>query len=326
MVRPRAGGRSTRDADPGSWRVLVTGRDRSGRFPGRPGAGRPPRGLRAGALPRRRRPARLDDGGDPADRGRPGDPGPRVSSPKGSPTSSMRRRVSVARCRRDWQQVFETNAQASGRLVAACPGAAFVYCSTRIGLRLPGSATAPRGRPARRPPRRLQPLEDRRGGRGALSPPASAAPRSPSSGSSPPTGPRGARRSPGCGASCAGEEVVLHPDAPNNYNPIFEDDYVRLGRSGPRGRLARARGRQLRRQRDGERRGLLRLPRRAGRRVRCGSATTPTPRGRSGPTSPGCTTSSAGPRCRGARACAGSSRLSADPSRRQARPAHGLRA
>jgi nucleoside-diphosphate-sugar epimerase len=26
----------------------------------------------------------------------------------------------------------------------------------------------------------------------------------------------------------AGEDVVLHPDAPNNYNPIFEDDYVRL--------------------------------------------------------------------------------------------------
>jgi UDP-glucuronate 4-epimerase len=25
-----------------------------------------------------------------------------------------------------------------------------------------------------------------------------------------------------------GEEVVLYPDAPNNYNPIFEDDYVRL--------------------------------------------------------------------------------------------------
>jgi UDP-glucuronate 4-epimerase len=30
----------------------------------------------------------------------------------------------------DWQQAFETNAQASGRLVAACPGASFVYCST----------------------------------------------------------------------------------------------------------------------------------------------------------------------------------------------------
>jgi nucleoside-diphosphate-sugar epimerase len=25
-----------------------------------------------------------------------------------------------------------------------------------------------------------------------------------------------------------GEEIVLHPDAPNNYNPVFEDDYVRL--------------------------------------------------------------------------------------------------
>jgi len=27
----------------------------------------------------------------------------------------------------------------------------------------------------------------------------------------------------------AGEEIVLHPDAPNRYNPIYEDDYVRLG-------------------------------------------------------------------------------------------------
>ena len=27
----------------------------------------------------------------------------------------------------------------------------------------------------------------------------------------------------------AGEEIRLHPDAPNNYNPIYEDDQVRLG-------------------------------------------------------------------------------------------------
>jgi len=27
----------------------------------------------------------------------------------------------------------------------------------------------------------------------------------------------------------AGKEVVLHPDRPNNFNPIYEDDYVRLG-------------------------------------------------------------------------------------------------
>lgn len=26
-----------------------------------------------------------------------------------------------------------------------------------------------------------------------------------------------------------GEEIALHPDAPNNYHPIYEDDYVRLG-------------------------------------------------------------------------------------------------
>jgi nucleoside-diphosphate-sugar epimerase len=27
----------------------------------------------------------------------------------------------------------------------------------------------------------------------------------------------------------AGKKIVLHPDAPNNYSPIFEDDYVGLG-------------------------------------------------------------------------------------------------
>jgi nucleoside-diphosphate-sugar epimerase len=27
----------------------------------------------------------------------------------------------------------------------------------------------------------------------------------------------------------AGKDIVLHPDKPNNYNPIYEDDYVRFG-------------------------------------------------------------------------------------------------
>ncbi len=27
----------------------------------------------------------------------------------------------------------------------------------------------------------------------------------------------------------ADKDIVLHPDRPNNYNPIYEDDYVRLG-------------------------------------------------------------------------------------------------
>ena len=35
-----------------------------------------------------------------------------------------------------------------------------------------------------------------------------------------------------------GDEIVLYPDVPNNYNPIYEDDYVRLAvpraRGGPR--------------------------------------------------------------------------------------------
>ena len=26
-----------------------------------------------------------------------------------------------------------------------------------------------------------------------------------------------------------GKDIVLHPDSPNNYNPIYEDDYVRMG-------------------------------------------------------------------------------------------------
>ena len=27
----------------------------------------------------------------------------------------------------------------------------------------------------------------------------------------------------------AGKPIRLHPDKPNNYNPIYEDDYVELG-------------------------------------------------------------------------------------------------
>ena len=101
----------------------------------------------------------------------------------------------------DWQRVFETNAQASGRLVAACSGCGLRLLLERLRLRLSGPAAAPRGRPAGGAPRRLQPLQDRRGGRGALRRRTSAGPRSPSSGSSPPTDPRGERRSPGCGGS-----------------------------------------------------------------------------------------------------------------------------
>jgi nucleoside-diphosphate-sugar epimerase len=127
----------------------------------------------------------------------------------------------------DWQQAFETNAQASGRLVAACPGASFVYCST-------GSAYEYQGH---------RPLceDDPPGvhlGAYSLSKIAGEAVVRYAAGQvgSPLTiirifstyGPEGGTPVNRLRRIRRGEEVVLHPDAPNNYNPIFEDDYVRL--------------------------------------------------------------------------------------------------
>ena len=127
----------------------------------------------------------------------------------------------------DWQQVFATNAQASGRLVAATAGASFVYCSS-------GSAYAYQGR---------RPLteEDPPGvhlGVYSLSKIAGEAVVRYAAGrcETPLTiirifstyGPEGGAPVTRLRRILAGEEVVLHPDAPNNYNPIFEDDYVRL--------------------------------------------------------------------------------------------------
>jgi len=128
----------------------------------------------------------------------------------------------------DWQQVFETNAQASGRLVAANPGAAFVYCSS-------GSAYAYQGQ---------RPLgeDDPPGvhlGAYSLSKIAGEAVVRYAAGQcgTPLTiirifstyGPEGGAPVTRLRWILAGEDVILHPDAPNNYNPIFEDDYVRLG-------------------------------------------------------------------------------------------------
>ena len=127
----------------------------------------------------------------------------------------------------NWMQIFATNAQASGRLVAACPGAAFVYCSS-------GSAYAYQGR---------RPLaeDDPPGvhlGLYSLSKIAGEEVVKFAAGryGSPLTivrifstyGPEGGAPVTRLRQILAGEEVVLHPDRPNNYNPIFEDDYVRL--------------------------------------------------------------------------------------------------
>ncbi len=127
----------------------------------------------------------------------------------------------------DWQLVFETNAQASGRLVAACRGAAFVYCST-------GSAYAYQGH---RPLREDDPPGVHLGAYSLSKIAGEAVVRfAAEQVGSPLTiirifstyGPEGGTPVNRLRRIVAGKEIVLHPDAPNNYNPIFEDDYVRL--------------------------------------------------------------------------------------------------
>jgi UDP-glucuronate 4-epimerase len=127
----------------------------------------------------------------------------------------------------DWQQVFETNAQASGRLVAACPGAAFVYCST-------GSAYAYQGH---RPLREDDPPGVHLGAYSLSKIAGDSVVRYAAAASGTPLtiirifstyGPEGGTPVNRLRRILRGDEVVLHPDAPNNYNPIYEDDYVDL--------------------------------------------------------------------------------------------------
>ena len=128
----------------------------------------------------------------------------------------------------DWQQVFETNAQASGRLVAANPGAAFVYCSS-------GSAYAYQGQ---RPLSEDDPPGVHLGAYSLSKIAGEAVVRYAAGQCGTPLtiirifstyGPEGGAPVTRLRRILAGEDVILHPDAPNNYNPIFEDDYVRLG-------------------------------------------------------------------------------------------------
>jgi UDP-glucuronate 4-epimerase len=127
----------------------------------------------------------------------------------------------------DWQEVFATNAQASGRLVAACPGAAFVYCST-------GSAYAYQGQ---RPLREDDPPGVHLGAYSLSKIAGEAVVRfAAEQVGSPLTiirifstyGPEGGTPVNRLRRILRGDEVVLHPDAPNHYNPVYEDDYVRL--------------------------------------------------------------------------------------------------
>jgi nucleoside-diphosphate-sugar epimerase len=129
----------------------------------------------------------------------------------------------------DWHKTFEVNAQVTGRLIAACRDVSgFVLCSS-------GSTYAYQGQ---RPLREDDPPGVHLGVYSLSKIAAEAVARFASVEHSVPVtiirifstyGPLGGAPADRLARIRAGQDVVLHPDAPNNYNPIFEDDYVRLG-------------------------------------------------------------------------------------------------
>jgi nucleoside-diphosphate-sugar epimerase len=130
---------------------------------------------------------------------------------------------------RDWRRTFEVNAQASGRLVAACRGVqGFVFCST-------GSAYAYQGQ---RPLREDDPPGVHLGAYSLSKIAAEQVVHFASIEHGVPVtilrvfstyGPMGGTPANRLRRIIEGREIVLHNDQPNNYNPIYEDDYVRLG-------------------------------------------------------------------------------------------------
>ncbi|HXW34483.1 MAG TPA: NAD(P)-dependent oxidoreductase [Acidimicrobiales bacterium] len=134
--------------------------------------------------------------------------------------------------REDWRRTFEVNTQATGRLVAACKGMkgvkGLVFCST-------GSAYAYQGQ---RPLREDDPPGVHLGFYSLSKIAAEQVVRFASIEFGVPVtiirifstyGPLGGAPADRLQRIIRGKEIVLHTDRPNNYNPIYEDDYVRLG-------------------------------------------------------------------------------------------------
>ena len=129
----------------------------------------------------------------------------------------------------DWQKTFEVNAQVTGRLIAACRGVlGFVLCSS-------GSTYAYQGH---RPLREDDPPGVHLGVYSLSKIAAEAVARFASIEHQVPLtiirifstyGPLGGAPAERLMRILEGKEIVLHPDSPNNYNPIYEDDYVRFG-------------------------------------------------------------------------------------------------
>ncbi|MDE3086265.1 MAG: NAD(P)-dependent oxidoreductase [Acidobacteriota bacterium] len=136
--------------------------------------------------------------------------------------------------RTDWQRTFDVNAAATGRLVDACArqsaGAlgGFVFCSS-------GSTYEYQGR---RPLVEDDPPGVHLGIYSLSKIAGEAVARFAAAEHGVPLtvirvfstyGPLGGAPADRLERILAGKEVVLHPDRPNNYNPVYEDDYVRLG-------------------------------------------------------------------------------------------------
>lgn len=136
--------------------------------------------------------------------------------------------------RTDWRHTFEVNVQATGRLVAACAHRSrdrlrgVVFCSS-------GSTYEYQGR---RPLREDDPPGVHLGIYSLSKIAGEAVARAVAAEHGVPLtvirifstyGPRGGAPADRLERILAGKEIVLHPDRPNNFNPIYEDDYVRLG-------------------------------------------------------------------------------------------------
>jgi UDP-glucuronate 4-epimerase len=129
----------------------------------------------------------------------------------------------------DWQRTFDTNSATTGRLILACKDVkGFVFCSS-------GSTYAYQGR---RPLREDDPPGVHLGVYSLSKIAGEAVARFAAEEHGVPLtiirifstyGPLGGAPADRFDRIRSGRQIVLHPDVPNNYNPIYEDDYVRLG-------------------------------------------------------------------------------------------------
>lgn len=138
--------------------------------------------------------------------------------------------AAVADGRGSWQETVETNAQASGRLLYHCRAArGFVYCSTGSIYQYQGQRPLKEHDPPGVPLRSNYSFS-KVAGEAVCNWVARQF-------QIPLTviricstyGPEGGAPADRLQSMLEGQPVRLYPDKPNNYNPIFEDDYVELG-------------------------------------------------------------------------------------------------